>query len=162
MSKSFEKTIVEPSVALKTSVIGIKLKEYKSFYGSSSSHLMTKDFGLSVTDKTSYRPDISSARAFAASVGAGTSGKVGVYDFPDGKDTGDTLMTFLRSKALDVTEIDQVMNQLMQAKDNMIQADVDKFINENKDKEKDSILENIKSFFTKSSDSSTAQTSTVE
>lgn len=163
MSKVSEKTIVEPSTVLKTNVIGIRLKEYKSFYGSPSPYPMTSDFGLSVTDKTSYRPDISSARAFASSVGVG-SNRVGVYDFPDGKDTGETLMTFLRSKSLDVTEIDQVMNDLIASKNNMIKADVDKFINENKDKEKDSILENIKSFFSKSSDSTsdTIQNTTTE
>lgn len=163
MSKTSKESIVELSTSLKSSVIGIHLKEYKSFYGSPSSHPLTSDFGLSVTDKTSYRPDISSARAFAGSVGVGTSSRVGVYDFPDGKDTGETLMTFLRSKSLDVTEIDQVMNDLLQSKENMIRADVEKFISENKDKEKDSILENIKSFFSKSdSSSNVAQNTTSE
>lgn len=69
-------------------------------------HQLTKDFGESNTDKTFYRPDISSARALAGA--AGSTGRVGLYDFKDGKDTGDYLMVILRKKGLDPTEISKI------------------------------------------------------
>lgn len=69
-------------------------------------HVLTKDFGESNTDKTFYRPDISSARALAGA--AGSTGRVGLYDFKDGKDNGDYLMVILRKKGLDPTEISKI------------------------------------------------------
>lgn len=69
-------------------------------------HILTKDFGKSNTDKTFYRPDISSSRALAGA--AGSTGRVGLYDFKDGKDNGDYLMVILRKKGLDPTEISKI------------------------------------------------------
>lgn len=69
-------------------------------------HFLTRDFGKSNTDKTFYRPDISSARALAGA--AGSTGRVGLYDFKDGKDNGDYLMVVLRKKGLDPTEISKI------------------------------------------------------
>lgn len=69
-------------------------------------HILTEHFGMSNTDKTFYRPDISSARALAGA--AGSTGRVGLYDFNDGKDNGDYLMVILRKKGLDPTEISKI------------------------------------------------------
>lgn len=89
----------------------MKMYEYHSPFEGEILHVMTKDFGETVTDKTFFRPDVSSVRSFMASPSTG-SNKVGQYDFPDGKDTGDMYAARLRAPGLDVTEIDAIGNEI--------------------------------------------------
>lgn len=85
---------------------------------------MVDDFGKSNTDKSSYRPDVSRVRAF---LGTGMqSSKKLMYDFPDGKDTGEEVQTFIRNKGLDITEVDlavEVVKQAAKAKIDKAKAD---------------------------------------
>lgn len=81
-----------------------ELKRYKNV-SSGEMPVLTKDFGESNTDKKYFRPDISKARATLGAMASG-SNRVGVYDFPDGKDTGMTLQTALRNQGFDRTEFD--------------------------------------------------------
>lgn len=67
---------------------------------------MIDDYGESNVDKSFYRPDIASTRAKLGGVQGSTL--TPIFDFPDGKDTGDTIMTILRDKGLDITEIDTI------------------------------------------------------
>lgn len=67
---------------------------------------MTTDFGESNVDRSFYRPDIASTRAKLGGVQG--SSLTPIFDFSDGKDTGDTIMTILRDKGLDITEIDTI------------------------------------------------------
>lgn len=84
----------------------MKIRHYKSEYKSSPLHKMTSDFGESCVDKTFFRPDVSSTRAF---LGAPTgSTRVGLYDFPDGKDDGDSFRLAIRAIGNDITELDAV------------------------------------------------------
>lgn len=83
----------------------IKLKHYSTQMEFKDFIPLLSDFGESNTDTTTWRPDISQVRAIAGSVGS--SNKTLLYDFPDGKDNGETVQTFIRSKSLDVTEIDK-------------------------------------------------------
>lgn len=87
-----------------------KVFHYNNSFTGKELHVFTKDFGESNTDKTYYRPDISSTRSQLAGLTGNT--RVGVYDFPNGVDTGDTLQTTLRSKSLDRTEIDAIGDAL--------------------------------------------------
>lgn len=123
----------------------IKVRHYSNvFENLNPLYIPPSDYGESATDKSSYRPDISSARAFAGSVGAGTSSKVGVYDFPDGKDTGMTIQTFLRNRGLDVTEIDAASNWLKDNAQKLVDEDNKKMISELKDKTDAEIIEYFK------------------
>lgn len=88
----------------------VKVYHYTNSFDSVKLHVLTKDFGESNTDKTYYRPDISSARSKLAGLTGNT--RVGFYDFPNGVDTGDTLQTTLRSKSLDRTEVDMIGDAL--------------------------------------------------
>lgn len=84
----------------------IKVFHYSNSFKAKDLHVMTKDFGKSNTDKSFYVPEVANARS---TLGSGTMPKtVGVYDFPDGKDTGDRIQTILRQKGLDVAEIDRI------------------------------------------------------
>lgn len=57
------------------------------------------DYGKSLTDRTFFRPDIFSIPDTKAN-----NAVTGLYDFNDGKDTGERLSMYLRDKSLDVTE----------------------------------------------------------
>lgn len=85
---------------------------------------MVDDFGESNTDKSFYRPDVSQVRSF---LGTGMqSSKKLMYDFPDGKDTGEEVQTFVRNKGLDITEVDtavEVIKQAAKAKIDKAKAD---------------------------------------
>lgn len=59
----------------------------------------------SVTDKSHYRPN---APSYARVDG---SGRVGLFDFPDGEDTGIDL-SYLRKRGIDQTEIDAYTERL--------------------------------------------------
>lgn len=62
-----------------------------------------------IVDSSGFMPDINEVRLFSAS-GRG-SNLVGQYDFEDGIDNGINL-TPLRSKSLDVTEIDAIQSRV--------------------------------------------------
>lgn len=114
----------------------ITIKHYSNTFQSDFPfHHMTDDFGESNTDKSFYRPDISSARALAGSAGGST--RVGKYDFEDGKDTGDTIQTVLRMKGLDITEIDTLQQRIidnMNMKKKMDETAIAKKLSEMKEK----------------------------
>ena len=129
----------------------MKIFHYKNSYGSEVLYKMTSDFGVSVTDRSFFRPDVSSARAKLGSLVAQGNGKVGVYDFNDGKDTGDVLMTFLRNKALDQTEIDNAFERIKANAERLRQEDVDKFIDSNKDKDSKELRDSLKQFLNRDS-----------
>ena len=57
------------------------------------------DYGKSLTDKTFFRPEIFSVPDTKAN-----NATTGLYDFNDGKDTGERLSMYLRDKSLDITE----------------------------------------------------------
>lgn len=83
----------------------IQVKRYSSVFKSDENHWhMTEDFGETNTDRSTYKPDISLVRAFLGSGGA--SRKQMLYDYPDGKDDGQTIKTFLRQPGLDITEVE--------------------------------------------------------
>lgn len=83
-----------------------KVRHYSNVFAGKELWKMTEDYGESNTDKSSYVPDISTTRSFLGSV---TGRNVqGLYDFPDGKDTGFVVATMLRQKGLDPTEIDKI------------------------------------------------------
>lgn len=85
----------------------MKIRHYSNSFVNESSHWqMTIDFGKTNTDTSMYRPDVSTVRAFAGNPRG--SNMTGLYDFQDGKDTGDRIMLYLRDKSLDVTEIDRI------------------------------------------------------
>ena len=75
----------------------MKILHYNNQFDSVPLHRLLSDFGETATDKSFFRPDVSSARAKLGSLVANGSSKVGVYDFPDGKDTGESLLPFLRN-----------------------------------------------------------------
>lgn len=84
-----------------------KIVHYSSSFNSPAIHSLVSDFGVSCTDKSFFRPDISQTRAFLGSQMG--SDRVGLYDFPDGKDTGETAQTLIRAKGLDITEVDSML-----------------------------------------------------
>lgn len=86
----------------------IEVKHYNNQFNSNPIHKLRSDFGPSNTDTTSWRPEISIARAQAGI----NSGKKLVYDFPDGKDNGELVQTFIRSKGLDITEIESAEKRI--------------------------------------------------
>lgn len=84
----------------------VKVYHYSNSFKAKELHIMTKDFGASNTDKSFYVPNVATARS---TLGSGTmSNTVGLYDFPDGKDTGDRIQVLLRQKGLDMAEIDRI------------------------------------------------------
>ena len=64
------------------------------------------DYGLSVVDKSAFRPSVNDVHNFS-----GGSDTVGLYDFPDGKDTGFRLGA-LRDLGADPTEISSTRDRL--------------------------------------------------
>lgn len=57
------------------------------------------DYGESLTDKTFFRPEL-----FSIADTKANNTVTGLYDFKDGKDTGERLSMYLRDKSLDITE----------------------------------------------------------
>lgn len=83
----------------------IEVNHYSSVFKSDEGHWkMTDDFGDTNTDRSTYKPDVSLVRAFLGS--GGNSKKKFLYDYPDGKDDGQTIRTFLRQPGLDITEVE--------------------------------------------------------
>lgn len=124
----------------------MKILHYSNQFGSVPLHRLLSDFGETVTDRSFFRPDVSTARAKLGSLIANGSNKVGVYDFPDGKDTGQSLMIFLRNKSLDQTEIDSAYERIKANAERLKQGDVEKFISDNNDKDSKAIRESLKQF----------------
>ena len=124
----------------------IELKRYSNSFVDNKNKglLQCSDFGESNTDKSFYRPDISSSRALTgASIG---SNRTGLYDFDDGVDTGDVIQTILRDKSLDRTEIDALSERLQAVIDMKKEIDKDevaKKIKEMNAKEIDSYIKTI-------------------
>ena len=90
----------------------IKVKHYSHQYRDCHpTYSLIKEFPPTNTDTSKWRPDLSIARAQINS----TSSKYNfLYDFQDGKDTGDTVQTFLRSKSLDITEVETAEKRVTQ------------------------------------------------
>lgn len=114
-------------------MVGIVLKSYSNqFFMSNkdekSLYHMTDNFGKSATDISKWRPDISIARA---QLGV-SSGKRLLYDFPDGKDTGEVIQTFLRTPGLDVTEVETAEKRVTQIIEKKVKDDKDKSDTEQK------------------------------
>lgn len=107
-------------------MIGIKVKHFSNQFINKDWTPLLEDFGESNTDTSTYRPDISIARAEAGRL----SGKKLVYDFDDGKDTGESVMTFIRQKGLDVTEVDAAVNR--------VKSNIDEGVEDSKKKQKES------------------------
>lgn len=118
----------------------IEVKHYKNQFENKDWLPLLEDFGESNTDTSTYRPDISIARAQAAQA----SGKRLVYDFDDGKDTGESVMTFIRNKSLDVTEVDSALDRVKALIDEKTDSDkkatVDKAKSDKVDKMIDTII----------------------
>lgn len=107
-----------------SSCIGMAVKHYQSSFGSSVVHQMTEDFGESNTDISNWKPKVSTIRAFLGS--PNSQKKHLVYDFPDGKDNGSSVQTFLRTPGLDITEIEtaeKIVTQIVQDKKALADAD---------------------------------------
>lgn len=101
--------------------MAIVVRHYSnSFLNKNIHHDLISDFGSSNTDKSFFRPDISSARALVA---GSASDRLGLYDFQDGKDTGDRIQVILRQKGLDPTEIDRIGDILQKRSDQFSDAD---------------------------------------
>lgn len=80
----------------------VEIKHFNNPFSSKPIHHLVDDFGESNTDTSTWRPDISLIHAQSNAM----SGRKLVYDFPDGKDTGEIIQTFIRSKGIDITEIE--------------------------------------------------------
>lgn len=117
----------------------ISIKHYCTQFFNDDFEPLLSDFGESNTDTTTWRPDISLARAQAGSVG--TSSKTMLYDFPDGKDNGETVQTFIRSKALDVTEIDRAQKAVLDNLENKIKLDSEQSKSNKRNKKIDDVLD---------------------
>lgn len=83
---------------------------YSNTFDSPILHSFNSKFGDSVTDISNWRPEL----ALIHSQSSALSGKRFLYDFPDGKDTGERIQTFIRGKGLDVTEIDRALDSVTQ------------------------------------------------
>lgn len=109
---------------------------------SSKIHCMCCDYGESNTDTSFFRPDASVKRS---ALGSGSSvSSVGLYDYPDGVDKGDNIMTILRSKSLDQTEIDALQKRLEQDIELKKKLDSDKELEELRSKSADELREYVK------------------
>lgn len=134
----------------------MKIKHYSSDFGSIPIHHLVVSYGESNTDKSFFRPDISSTRAFLGSMQG--SNRVGLYDFPDGKDTGETFQTFIRDKALDITEVDSAINKVKSKLEEDIEKQkADKKAKEVQDKA-DKLNENVQKLVDSNIDSSSSVT----
>lgn len=101
----------------------INVKHYSNTFQNDNPHFPTiKNFGDSNTDLSSWRPEISIARAQAGA----SAGKKLLYDFPDGKDTGEFIQTYIRSPGLDITEVETAQKRMTQIIEDKKTSDKDK------------------------------------
>lgn len=77
----------------------MKIQYYNSQFDNTLVKPKNIDYGKSSTDKTFFRPDI-----FSVADTKANNAITGLYDFKDGKDTGERLAMYLRDKSLDITE----------------------------------------------------------
>lgn len=77
----------------------MKIFYYNSQFGNELVKPKNIDYGKSLTDKTFFRPEI-----FSIADTKANNATTGLYDFKDGKDTGERLSMYLRDKSLDITE----------------------------------------------------------
>ncbi len=77
----------------------MKILYYNSQFENDLAKPKNIDYGESLTDKTFFRPEL-----FSVADTKANSAITGLYDFKDGKDTGERLSMYLRDKSLDVTE----------------------------------------------------------
>lgn len=77
----------------------------------------------SCVDYASYKPTVSDVHNFES--GAGTSNNVPLYDFPDGKDTGERMYA-LRRLGLDITELEAIKKSLESEKSKMMKETKEK------------------------------------
>lgn len=90
----------------------ITVKHYTNEFKGKAVHVLRSEYVESVTDKSFFRPELGEVRSKLSSLsGANVHG---AFDFPDGKDTGDTISTTLRNKGLDRTEVDSMYRTLKQ------------------------------------------------
>ena len=93
---------------------------------------------LSVTDKSSFRPDNENVRAFKSTMVG--DGSVPSYDYPDGKVTKDNevsdLIVAIRSGKLDKAEVAQIRDAIL----NQAESDADKAHTEKVIKAMDEVL----------------------
>lgn len=101
--------------------IGVIPKHFRSVFSDSNAFKQNSDFGKSVTDTSTYKPDISLVRAFLGS--AGNYNKKFIYDYPDGKDDGESVRTMLRSPGLDITEVETAEKVITQIVKDKAQSD---------------------------------------
>lgn len=93
-------------------MIGIIVNKYNNIYSCEPVHQLCSDYGDSCTDTSKWRPSISQVRAFLGN--PGSSRKSLQYDYLDGKDDGNVIRTFLRTKGLDITEIESAEKRITQ------------------------------------------------
>ena len=77
----------------------MKIQYYNSQFCNELVKPKNIDYGESLTDKTFFRPEI-----FSIADTKANNATTGLYDFKDGKDTGERLSMYLRDKSLDITE----------------------------------------------------------
>ena len=77
----------------------MKIQYYNSQFDNELVKPKNIDYGKSLTDKTFFRPEI-----FSIADTKANNAVTGLYDFKDGKDTGERLSMYLRDKSLDITE----------------------------------------------------------
>lgn len=86
----------------------MKVFHYKHVSDASNyHHTLTSDYGESNTDKTFYRPTLDGVRA--GSIG---SARTGLYDFPNGVDTGERFQPILRNKGIDIAEVSAILDNI--------------------------------------------------
>lgn len=132
-------------------MIGIKVRHFSNQFSNPDWTRLLDDFGESNTDTSTYRPDISVARAEAGRL----SGKKLIYDFDDGKDTGATVMTFIRQNGLDVTEVDSAIARVKSGIDEKVEDFKKKQADSEKSAKVDKMIDTIISQSSESQDSST-------
>lgn len=77
----------------------MKILYYNSQFDNQLFKPKNLDYGKSLTDKTFFRPEL-----FSIADTRANNAVTGLYDFKDGKDTGERLSMYLRDKSLDITE----------------------------------------------------------
>lgn len=77
----------------------MKILYYSSQFDNKLVKPKNLDYGESLTDKAFFRPEI-----FSIADTKANNAVTGLYDFKDGKDTGERLSMYLRDKSLDITE----------------------------------------------------------
>ncbi len=77
----------------------MKIQYYHSQFDNDLVKPKIIDYGKTLTDKTFFRPEI-----FSIADTKANNSVTGLYDFKDGKDTGERLSMYLRDKSLDITE----------------------------------------------------------